>query len=91
MSDEHNPEAYRLLFGIVGAALLVVVGVFIVASALVAPVWVVVVLGVLWIAGAALSVIAWKQRMWVPVLVGTVLALLWIVLLTVGTVSEGPS
>jgi len=91
MSDEHSPEAYRLLFGIVGAALLVVVGVFIGASALVAPAWVVVVLGVLWIIGVAASIVTWKTRMWVPVLVGTVLALLWIVLLTIGTVAEGPS
>lgn len=91
MSDEHNPEAYRLLFGIVGAALLVVVGVFIVASALVAPAWVVAVLGVLWIVGAWVSLVTWKQRIWVPVVAGTVLALLWIALLTVGTVSEGAS
>lgn len=91
MSDEHSPESYRLLFGIVGAALLAVVAVFIVASMLVAPLWVVTVLGVLWVMGVVVSLRTWKDRIWVPVLIGTLLALLWIVLLTVGTVAEGPS
>jgi hypothetical protein len=90
MSDEHSPDSYRLLFGIVGAALLAVVAVFIVASIPVAPLWVVVVLGVLWLGGVVISVRTWRERMWAPVLVGTLLALLWIVLLTVGTVAEGP-
>ena len=83
MADEsHDPESYRLLFGLIGAAFLAVLLVFIIASALVAPGWVVAGLGVLWVAGAVLSVRSWPHRSWMPLLVGTVLAVLWITALS---------
>ena len=79
MADEsHDPESYRLLFGLIGAAFLAVVLVFILASSLVAPGWIVAGLGALWVAGAVLSVRSWPHRPWIPLLVGTLLAVLWI-------------
>ncbi len=79
---EHRPEAYRLLFGLVGAAMLGLVLVFDLASLLVAPGWVVALLLVLWILGAGVSLRAGRERAWVPLLVGTGLAVVWIVALT---------
>lgn len=79
MADEsHDPESYRLLFGLIGAAFLAVVLMFILASALVAPGWVVAVLSVLWLGAVILSIRAWPDRSWMPLLVGTALAVLWI-------------
>lgn len=76
--DSHDPDSYRLLFGIVGAAFLAVVLLFVLASALVVPGWVVAALVVLWVAGAAVSLRSWPQRAWMPLLVGTALAVAWI-------------
>jgi hypothetical protein len=33
----------------------------------------------------------WRERMWTPILIGTILAVIWIVLLTLGTSSRGGS
>jgi hypothetical protein len=89
MSDEHNPEAYRLLFALIGVAMFAMVGVFILASSLVAPWWVVATLGALWIGGAVTAVRTWQERMWTPIAIGTVLAVIWIALLTLGTTRSG--
>jgi len=89
MSDEHNPEAYRLLFVLIGVAMFAMVGVFILASSLVAPWWVVAGLGVLWVGGVVIAARTWQERMWTPVLIGTVLAVIWIVFLTLGTTRSG--
>jgi len=91
MSDEHNPEAYRVLFGLIGVAMFVLVAVFIGVSSLVAPFWVVAVLGALWVGGAAIAARTRRERMWTPILIGTILAVIWIVLLTLGTSSRGGS
>lgn len=91
MSDEHNPEAYRVLFGLIGVAMFVLVGVFIGVSSLVAPFWVVALLGALWVGGVVLAARTWRERMWTPILIGTILAVIWIVLLTLGTSSRGGS
>ena len=82
-SDEHNPEAYRQLFAIIGGGLQATSLIFILASILVAPWWVVAVLGVAW---AALAIWSWKtfqDHLWAPLVAGTVVAVGWIVALTV--------
>ena len=89
MSDEHNPEAYRLLFVLIGVAMFAMVGVFILASSLVAPWWVVATLGALWVGGAVIAARTWQERMWTPIVIGTVLAVIWIALLTLGTTRSG--
>ena len=82
-ADDHSPEAYRQLFAIVGAGLQATSLIFILASLLVAPWWVVVALTVLWIVSV---VWAWREfgkRLWAPLVAGTVVAVAWIVALTV--------
>jgi hypothetical protein len=82
--SEHNRDAYRQLFGIVGAALQAFALFMIVASLLVAPWWVVVVLGV---SGLVASVWSWRKfagNFMMPTIVGIVLSVVWMVVIGVG-------
>lgn len=82
-SDEHNPEAYRQLFAIIGGGLQATSLIFILASILVAPWWVVAVLGIAW---AGLTIWSWRafqERLWAPLVAGTAVAVGWIIALTV--------
>lgn len=82
-ADDHSPEAYRQLFAIVGAGLQVTSLIFILASLLVAPWWVVVVLSIIWIASIVWSWRAFSERLWAPLVAGTAVAVTWIAALTV--------
>lgn len=82
-ADEHNPEAYRQLFALIGAGLQVTSLIFILASLLVAPWWVVIVLGIVWIVSVVWSWRIFSERLWAPLVAGTVIAIAWIVALTV--------
>jgi len=82
-SDEHNPEAYRQLFAIVGGGLQATSLFFILASLLVAPWWMVAVLGAVWIASTIWSWMVFQDRLWAPLVAGTFVAVCWIVSLTV--------
>ncbi len=82
--SEHNREAYRQLFAIVGAALQAFALFMIAASLLVAPWWVVALLG---IGGVALTVWSWrrfKANFMMPTIAGTVLSVVWMVVIGVG-------
>lgn len=82
--SEHNREAYRQLFAIVGAALQAFALFMIAASLLVAPWWVVALLG---IGGVALTVWSWrrfKTNFMMPTIAGTVLSVVWMVVIGVG-------
>ena len=83
VTDEHTPEAYRTLFALIGAGLQATALVFILASALVAPGWVVIALSVLWVLTTVWSWRGWRQRIWLPIAAGTLVAMLWIVAITV--------
>lgn len=89
MSNDHNPESYRLLFGLLGGALLALVLVFILASLLVAPGWVVLGLVIAWLVAAIVSWRQWRSRPWMPLAIATVMAVVWIAALTVGDLAEG--
>jgi len=82
-ADDHSPEAYRQLFAIVGAGLQATSLIFILASVLVAPWWLVVVLSVIWIGSVVWSWRVFSQRLWAPLVGGTVVAVAWIAALTV--------
>ena len=82
-SREHSPEAYRTLFALIGAGLQLTALIFILASALVAPWWVVVALSVLWVVVTAWSWLGFERRSWLPTAAGTLLAVVWIVAITV--------
>ena len=82
-SDEHNPEAYRQLFAIIGGGLQATSLIFILASMLVAPCWVVVILAVIWLGSTVWSWMAFQNKLWAPLVAGTLVAVCWIVALTV--------
>jgi len=82
-SDEHNPEAYRQLFAIVGGGLQATSLFFILASLLVAPWGMVAVLGAVWIASTIWSWMVFQDKLWAPLVAGTFVAVCWIVALTV--------
>ncbi len=82
-SDEHSPEAYRQLFAIVGAGLQATSLIFIFASLLVAPWWVVAVLAAVWVGSTIWSWRSFAERQWAPLVAGTTVAVCWIGALTV--------
>jgi hypothetical protein len=82
-ADDHSPEAYRQLFAIVGAGLQATSLIFILASLLVAPWWVVVVLSIIWVGLVVWSWRVFSQWLWSPLVGGTVVAVAWIIALTV--------
>jgi hypothetical protein len=86
MADpDHSAESYRLLFVMLGAGMVVLVLVFILASALVMPLWAVAVLVAVWAVVSFLAFAARERRPWLPLAAGTALAVVWIVALTVGS------
>jgi hypothetical protein len=82
MSDDHTPEAYRTLFGLIGAGLQATALLFIIASALVAPWWVVAGLGVFWLLTTVWSWRHWDEKLWAPTATGTLVAVVWIAALS---------
>lgn len=82
-AHDHSPEAYRQLFAIVGAGLQATSLIFILASLLVAPWWVVVVLTIIWVGLVVWSWRVFSQWLWAPLVGGTVVAVAWIITLTV--------
>ncbi len=82
--SEHNREAYRQLFGIVGAALQAFALFMIAASGLVAPWWVV---AVLLVVGLIACVWSWRRfsaSFMMPTVVGIIVSVVWMVVIGVG-------
>jgi hypothetical protein len=82
-ADEHNPETYRRLFAVIAGALQATVLFFILASLLVAPLWVVTSLVAIWLITTVWSWKAYRSRSWAPLVAGVFAAVCWIVALTV--------
>ncbi len=76
-----SPErsAHLLMYGMVGVAMHVVVGILVVASVAIVPAgWAATLIG-LWLAGAALGGALWKRTVWIPLLASIVVAAAWMV------------
>lgn len=76
-----SPErsAHLTMYGMVGVAMHVVVGILVLASVAIVPVgWAVVLVG-LWLAGAALGGALWRRTVWIPLLASIVVAAAWMV------------
>ncbi len=72
-------SAHLLMYGMVGVAMHVVVGILVVASVAIIPAgWAVTLIG-LWLAGAALGGALWKRTVWIPLLASIVVAAAWMV------------
>ena len=83
VTDEHTPEAYRTLFALIGAGLQATALLFVLASALVAPAWVIAALLAVWLVTTVVSWRGWRQRTWLPIAAGTLVSVLWIIAITV--------
>jgi hypothetical protein len=82
-ADDHSPEAYRALFGLIGAGMQVTALILIAASAPVAPAWAVGALAAVWLVTTIWSWVAFSRRSWLPVAVGTLVAVLWVAVIVV--------
>lgn len=82
--SEHNREAYRLLFGYVGVGLQALAALLVLVSFPVAPLWLVV--GLLGFVGVS-SWWSWRRfasNFMMPTFIGTLQAVLWMLLIGVG-------
>jgi hypothetical protein len=79
----------HLLFALIGLALMGMVGIFVFASTLIAPVWAVVVMGAFWLAGAVWAWLRWRRSMFAPLLAAVVVGAVWIVVVNLGDVFLG--
>lgn len=82
--SEHNREAYRLLFGYVGAGLQALAALLVLVSFPVAPLWLVV--GLLGFVGVS-SWWSWRRfvsNFMMPTFIGILQAVLWMLLIGVG-------
>ena len=87
--SEHNREAYRLLFGYVGAGLQVFALLVIVISFPIAPTGVVLGLLVALVALSAWSWRAYRTNFMMPTFVGTAMAGLWMLVVGGGAMAFG--
>lgn len=87
--SEHNREAYRLLFGYVGAGLQVFALLMIVISFPIAPTGVVLGLLVALVVFSAWSWRAYRTNFMMPTFVGTAMAGLWMLVVGVGAMAFG--
>ena len=82
--SEHNREAYRLLFGYVGAGVQLLSALLILMSFPVVPMWLFVGLVVFVGLSTWWSWRKFKTNFMMPTLVGTIQAILWMMLVGVG-------
>jgi hypothetical protein len=76
----------HLLFALIGLALLGVVGIFVFASTLIAPVWAVVAMGAVWLAASGWAWVRWRRSMFAPLLAAIAVGVVWIVAVNLGDV-----
>ena len=82
--SEHSREAYRALFGYVGAGLQAFASLMILISIPIAPTWLIVVLLVFVIAGGAWSWRSYRDNFMMPTFIGVVAAVAWMISIGVG-------
>jgi hypothetical protein len=67
------------MYGLVGVALHVVVGILVIASVAVIPALWATALILLWLAGAVLGGALWKRTVWIPLLASILVAATWMI------------
>ena len=67
------------MYGMVGVAMHVVIGILVVASLAVVPAAWGVALVVLWLAGAVIGGALWRRTVWIPLLASILVATAWMV------------
>jgi hypothetical protein len=81
-ADELTPR--HVLYALVGGGLLLVMGVLVFSSGLVAPPWATVVLVAAWAMCVVMAVRSWRRYMFAPIGWGVAIGVLWIALLAFG-------
>ncbi len=85
VTSPHDELSSRhVLYALVGAALLLVMGVFVFASGLVAPLWAVGLLVAFWGFAVMSSLRTWRRKMLSPVMWGVAVGLAWVGLISIG-------
>lgn len=74
----------HVLYALVGAALLLIMGVLVAASGLVAPLWAVGLLAAFWLYAVIASLRTWRRRMFSPVVWGVAVGVAWVGLISIG-------
>jgi phosphatidylglycerophosphate synthase len=87
--SDHNREAYRLLFGYVGAGLQAFAGLMILISIPVAPGWVIILLGGALVVSSAWSWTRYRSNFMMPTFTGTAMAGLWMLVVGLGAMLGG--
>lgn len=82
--SEHNREAYRTLFGYVGAGLQAFAALMILVSFPIAPLWLILSLLGLLVVGSAWSWTKYGSNFMMPTFIGTFLAVAWMLGIGVG-------
>ncbi len=82
VDEELSPR--HVLYVLVGAALLAVMGVFVVASGLIVPAWGTAVLVLVWFVAVVMSIRSWRTRMFGPVMWGVIVAMFWVAFVAFG-------
>jgi hypothetical protein len=87
--SEHNREAYKLLFGYVGAGIQVFAGLMILVSIPVTPVLAIVFLALFLAASSAWSWTKFPSNFMMPTFTGTICAGLWMLVVGLGAMLLG--
>ena len=89
MSAEPELTPRHALYALVGAALLLVMGILVLASGLVAPWWAVGLLATLWLVGVVASLRNWRGKMYSPLLWAVGIGVAWVGLISLGSAVLG--
>lgn len=84
MTVPHRSD-HLTVYGLVGVAIHLVVGVLALASTAILPAGWMVAVGVLWLAGSASGIVLWRRTVWIPLLASLLVA----TVLMVGFLSNG--
>lgn len=87
--SDHNREAYRVLFGYVGAGLQAFAVLMIAISIPVAPSWVIALLFGLFVVSTGWSWTRYRSNFMMPTFTGTAMAGLWMVVVGLGAMLLG--
>ena len=70
-------SSHLTVYGLVGVAMHLVIGVLVIASYPVIPAGGMALLVMLWLAGAVLGAALWRRTVWIPLLASLVVAAVW--------------
>ena len=84
--DQPEPQLTptHLVFALIGLAMMLVAGFFIFFSTLIAPLWAVFLLWLVWLSASLWAWRAWRRSMFAPLIAGVGVSFVWIVAINLG-------